>query len=196
LKQLSGQDMIRTRFLYRESTEWKPQFKLFFAANYKPQIHETVGAIWHRVQLIPFLATFKGDKRDDQLAQKLEEELSGILAWAVRGCLEWQRIGLNPPDEIKVATSSYRAEMNNVTDFINECCVQDNDARVLASELYRRYREWAIEAGLRFPLSKKALAQELDRMGFESFRTGGKTHYRGLALASFPLGDIELEGEL
>ena len=34
------------------------------------------------------------NKRDSNLREKLEAELSGILAWAVRGCLEWQKAGL------------------------------------------------------------------------------------------------------
>ena len=35
-------------------------------------------------------------------------ERDGILAWAVQGCLEWQRIGrLDPPQQVLDATEAY-----------------------------------------------------------------------------------------
>lgn len=45
-----------------------------------------------RLNLIPFTITIPPAERDLKLADKLKEEWSGILAWAIEGCLEWQRI--------------------------------------------------------------------------------------------------------
>jgi len=42
-----------------------------------------------RIKLIPFDVTIPEPERDRHLLKKLKEELPGIMAWAVRGCLEW-----------------------------------------------------------------------------------------------------------
>jgi len=88
IKQATGGDTITARFLYREYFEFSPQFKLFLVANHKPVIIGTDEAIWRRIRLIPFTVTIPPEERDKQLLEKLQRELPGILAWAVRGCLD------------------------------------------------------------------------------------------------------------
>lgn len=63
IKQVTGQDTIAARFLYGEFFEYKPQFKIWLATNYKPTIRGGDDAIWRRIRLIPFNEQFKGDKR-------------------------------------------------------------------------------------------------------------------------------------
>ena len=54
VKDLTGQDRISARFLYAETFEFVPEFKLWMATNYKPVIRGTDPAIWDRIRLIPF----------------------------------------------------------------------------------------------------------------------------------------------
>jgi len=42
-----------------------------------------------------------------KLTEKLLSERDGILAWAMEGCLEWQRVGLKPPAAVSSATDAY-----------------------------------------------------------------------------------------
>ena len=49
VKQLTGGDRITARFLRQEFFEYKPQFKLWLAANHKPVIRGTDNAIWRRI---------------------------------------------------------------------------------------------------------------------------------------------------
>lgn len=181
LKQLSGQDKVRARRLYAESTEWRPELKLFLAANHKPQIRETSDAIWDRVRLIPFLARFEGARMDRELAQKLDAELPGILAGAVRGSLDWQRRGLCPPEKVEIATVGYRMEMNDVGNFVQERCVVGE--MELTGNLHRAYQNWAIAEGIRFPLKIKSFSQELERLGHHRKKVGGLRYHQGLVLA-------------
>src|SRR4051812_41019570 len=46
-------------------------------------------------------------RRAKDLPEKLKGEWPGILAWAIAGCLEWQRIGLAPPCAVVDATKEY-----------------------------------------------------------------------------------------
>jgi putative DNA primase/helicase len=97
VKELTGGDTISARFLYHELFDFRPQFKLMMATNYLPQVRGTDLGIWRRLQVIPFAATFIGKAQDKHLPAKLRKELPGILAWAVRGAVEWYRDGLRPP---------------------------------------------------------------------------------------------------
>ncbi|MFW2542014.1 hypothetical protein ACN2XU_05180 [Primorskyibacter sp. 2E107] len=42
-----------------------------------------------------------------RLPDRLLAERDGILAWALRGCLEWQETGLRPPEAVMAATEDY-----------------------------------------------------------------------------------------
>ena len=57
VKQLTGGDQVTARFLYNEYFEYKPTFKLFIAANHKPDIQGVDHGIWRRIHLIPFNVT-------------------------------------------------------------------------------------------------------------------------------------------
>jgi len=103
VKQLTGGDQVTARFLYNEFFEYKPEFKLFIAANHKPEIQGVDHGIWRRIHLIPFEVTIPVEEIDRNLPEKLRDELPGILAWAVKGCHAWQRQGLSVPASISTA---------------------------------------------------------------------------------------------
>ena len=67
------------------------------------------------------------------LRRRLLAERAGILAWAVRGCLEWRRDGLGVVEEVRVATADYRDENDTLRDFIEERCTEAADAIVKRS---------------------------------------------------------------
>ena len=62
LKTLTGQDSVTTRLLYKEPFSFRPTFKLWLTSNEKPAIRGTDYGIWRRILIVPFDATFSGDK--------------------------------------------------------------------------------------------------------------------------------------
>jgi P4 family phage/plasmid primase-like protien len=90
-KQITGGDKITTRFLYKEFFEYAPEYKPFIAANHFPQTSGDDDAVWRRILVIPFDVSIPAERRDRNLTRKLRDELPGIRAWAVKGCLMWQR---------------------------------------------------------------------------------------------------------
>jgi len=181
VKQVTGQDTITARFLHREYFEFVPQFKLWMAANHKPIIRGTDEAIWRRVLLVPFDVTIPPKEVDRNLLAKLNEERAGILAWMVRGCIKWQRDGWRPPEAVIAATKEYRAEMDVIAAFIDECCVINADARVVIGDLYRAYKKWAEVAGEQID-SQRSFSMRIAERDFERDRTHGIWVYRGLGL--------------
>jgi putative DNA primase/helicase len=146
LKQLTGGDTVTARRLYEESFEFRPQHKLWLAANHKPIVKEQTEGFWRRIRLIPFEATFeKGKNRDNRLEAKLTRELPGILNWAVAGSQKWRKSGLIEPRAVRRATRSYREENDLLGEFIIQRCVLDEDAWVPSTELYRVFSEWWTE---------------------------------------------------
>jgi putative DNA primase/helicase len=111
------------------------------------------------------------------LPAKLAAEASGILTWAVQGCLEWQHRGLGTPDEVRAATEGYRAEMDLLAAFISDRCVLHQGATVTAKALYEAYRSWCEETGER-PSSQKALGLRLQERQLTPTRIG-KDRTRG-----------------
>lgn len=186
LKEMSGSDVITARFLHREYFDYRPNFKLWIVGNHRPRIVGTDNGIWRRFNLVPFIVTIPEAERipfDDLLAM-LSEELPGILSWAVRGCLEWQKTGLQPPQDVTEATSNYRREMDTLGEFLDDCCTLEAETRVSAGALYSSYREWCDASGHE-AMSQTRFGRNLDERGFEKGRdNAGRKIYRRLGLNS------------
>jgi len=181
VKQVTGGDPITARFLYSENFEFKPQFKLFLACNHKPVIRGTDHAIWRRIRLIPFTVEIPDDQQDKELPLKLRAELPGILTWAVKGCLDWQRDGLAAPKEVLHATKEYREEMDVLGMFLDECC--DTQGEVLTGHLFGAYKNWA-EAQEEYVMSQKLFALKLRERGFTPYARHGNRYWREISLKS------------
>ncbi|MBF6614955.1 MAG: bifunctional DNA primase/polymerase, partial [Chloroflexi bacterium] len=111
IKDLTGGDTISARFLNKEFFEFRPEGKIWLSTNHKPVIRGTDKGIWDRIKLVPFQVLITAAQKDRDLVRKLAAEADGILAWAVRGCIEWLRDGLAAPYEVVSATEQYRGEM-------------------------------------------------------------------------------------
>jgi putative DNA primase/helicase len=180
VKQLTGGERVRARRMREDFWEFDPTHKIVICTNHRPQINGTDHAIWRRIKLIPFTVTFADDKQDKNLPDKLREESEGILAWAVRGCLEWQAKGLLPPDAISAATADYRTEQDPIGRFINERCLTIGTIRVKFSDLYAAFEEWCKDGGEPC-VSKKLVGEYLQNRGYERKVSNGKW-YLGITL--------------
>jgi putative DNA primase/helicase len=167
--------------LYCDYVEFQPVGKIWLGTNHRPEVQGQDAAIWDRVRLLPFNHRVPEGERDPHLKEKLLREAPGILAWAVRGCLDWQAGGLRPPDEVQVATADYRRESDVVEDFIEECCVVESFADCYATELYAAFRNWAEAAGIR-PMKQAMFGRRLTEKGYASDKSGGKKLRLGLRL--------------
>jgi putative DNA primase/helicase len=183
VKRLTGGDKVSARFLFNEFFDFYPQCKFFLSTNHRPRIRGTDKGIWRRIRLIPFNVVIPDEQQDKQLKEKLLAELPGILAWAVRGCLAWQREGLGMPPEVSDATESYRQESDVLGQFIAERCIQKAGITTSAGALYKEYLCWCNESGEE-PLPQRDFGMQLTERGFPRDRTG-KTRLRvGIGLVT------------
>ncbi len=171
VKQLTGGDRIRARRMREDFWEFEPTHKIWLAANHKPVIRGQDHAIWRRIRLIPFTVKIPDEKKDPTLFDKLKGELPGVLAWAVRGCQEWQRIGLAEPAEVTQAVHAYQAEMDTIGQFLKDCCFLRpgrTDIKAQSSVLHEAFCKWSGD----YSVSQKAFSERLLELGY-SKKAGG-----------------------
>jgi putative DNA primase/helicase len=180
VKTLTGRDRIAARALYREWFNFTPEYKLVLYTNFKPKVDGSDGAIWDRILLIPFNVSFAG-REDPELADKLEAESEGVLAWLVEGCLEWQDDGLGDCDAVNRATAVYRGESDLIGRFIEECCELGDNYRVVSKTLRAALAAYCEDNGEDVPPAT-TLGRWLAERDVREARLGGKRGYRGVQL--------------
>lgn len=169
VKMLTGGDTVTVRFLHKEHFEFRPPFKLWLVSNRKPEVKEGGdSALWRRILLIPFTVSLPEPERDPHVKAELRDpEIGGraVLAWAVKGCLAWQKDGLKPPRAVQAATQAYRQEMDPLEGFLEDCCLVDPEKWVTVKDLYETYKEWC-DRNTEKPLGKRAVGLRLKDRGF------------------------------
>jgi putative DNA primase/helicase len=166
VKGLTGRERIRARRMREDFWEFSPTHTVFLGTNHKPEVRGTDHAIWRRLKLVPFDVTIPESEQDKRLPEKLRQELPGILAWIVRGCLEYQREGLGEPEEVRKATGTYRADMDVLAAFIGDRCVVHGNATVGATPLYEAYKTWC-ETGGEQAEKQRRFGMRLTERGFK-----------------------------
>lgn len=160
VKDLTGGDRISARRMQEDFWSFEPTHKLFLAGNHRPVVRGDDEGIWRRMRLIPFTVTIPEVERDPGLPEKLRAELPGILAWAVRGAVEWAAGGLQPPATVRSATAQYRDENDVLGQFFRECVKFDGAAVIARARLREMYEIWCREIGAE-PVGPRRLASRI-----------------------------------
>lgn len=197
VKTITGKEVIAARFLNKGTFEFMPAFKLWLVCNAAPRVDHDDDAMWRRVLRIPLDRVVPKADRNPKLKAHLVRQDGGpaegsaaVLAWAVQGCLEWQRIGLAVPEAVRIATEGYREENDALRAFLLERCVIDlsdlDGCWVLKSTFRAEYEDWAKGVGAKFTLSPKGITANLLGRGIaeRSQRTdvGPRDSWRGIRL--------------
>lgn len=180
LKSIVGEDPITGSRKHERTHTFRPAFKLWLAANNKPKVADVTDGFWRKVVLIPFEAKFEGVSEDKRLGEKLQAELPGILAWAVAGCLAYQREGLNPPARCVDAVAAWRADNDPLADFLSTCKFGEG-LEVKASALYQEYERFCATSGLK-AVSMTSFSPLVEAHGFKRERRKNGVFFLGIGL--------------
>lgn len=197
IKALSAGDIVTARHLFKGFFDFAFTGKLWIATNHKPTISDPSDGLWRRVKLVPFAQTIEADKviKQDELHAMFRREFSGILNWAVQGCLEYiEHDSLRTPPVIQAEIDNYRREQDSILQFIEECCQTIEQARELRpddyliaadfrvsnSDLYEAYRKFCLANG-EFPRKHRRLTQNMFERGFRQLNSGGR-YWEGIRL--------------
>jgi putative DNA primase/helicase len=189
LKAVTGGDAITAAAKYEREITFTPSFALWLAANDAPAIRDDDEGAWTRVRRIPFDHVVPTAKQDRTLKLRLQRPDVGaaILAWAVRGCIDWQQQGLGTSAAIERSTTEYRNDMDRVAGFFAESCLFEASAKVQTTVLRRAYEDWCKEQGIRAPLAGKEFAKRLEERNCRSGKSDGNRVWKGVRLSQ--IGD-------
>jgi P4 family phage/plasmid primase-like protien len=190
VKRLTGEKRIKARFMRQDFFTFEASHKLWIATNHRPTVKGTDEGIWRRIVMIPFEVTISAEKEDRSLLDRIAAERAGILAWAVRGCLEWRQSGLQPPREVLAATADYRADSDILGGFVAAHCAFLTGASTWARDLYGTYTRWCEQSGEE-PVTQKTFGSRLRERGLSRSRGhGGAYRWHGIVLR-----DVGANGE-
>jgi P4 family phage/plasmid primase-like protien len=167
IKQLSGGDRVSARFMRGDFFDFNPQFKLLVLGNHKPEIRNVDAALRRRVLLVPFTMTPK--VVDPLLLETLKGEAPAILAWMIRGCLDWQQKGLAIPALVRDATEEYFSSEDAIGRWIQERCMESPEHTTATNDLFDSWREWAHHNN-EYVGSLKRFAQAVAAKGFSRWK--------------------------
>lgn len=193
VKTLTGNEPITARALYSEAITFPQTWKLWLVSNFGPKANSEDTGIWRRMLKLPF-DVIPEELRDPEVKRVLTTDpnaRSALLAWALRGCIEWQdrgggRIGLAPPEAVQAATNDYRIKQDTLSEWWDD--LLSADAELIRSEwapvgeLRRHYVEWCNENGA-LPVYVKRFNQYLETHDLVKVRgTAGAKRWQGIKM--------------
>lgn len=184
IKTLTGGDSVTCRHLYQEFFTYVPTYKILLIGNHRPKIRSTDFGIWRRLHLLNFGVTIPEEERDPHLQEKLIAELPGILAWAVGGCLNYQKEGLAAPDEVRAAVDEYRNSEDVFAAWLNDSCTLGKEFTTTSADLLTSFIDYSKWRGT----TSKKLGQMLSDASFIKEKSNGVIRWRGLGLPQAAAG--------
>lgn len=184
IKQLASTDRLVIEEKFKQPETVKQTHTLVLFTNHLPRVGSTDNGTWRRLIVVPFNATIPAGTGIQNYADVLVKEAGGaILSWAIEGAVNFVRNGfrLQIPEVVEEATEAYREREDWLTNFINERCIREPNARVGAADLYREYREWAESTG-EFVRRLNDFDTTMEAAGFQKIRPKNRKAWLGLRL--------------
>jgi putative DNA primase/helicase len=167
LKLITGRDTVSARRLYEKQFTFTPEFKLVINGNFRPAFKNTGEEIRRRMHFVEFPESIPEVERIYGLPELLEKEWPAIMAWAVAGCLEWQKSGLQKPASVKEATQEYLDNEDTLGQWITDCCELGKDLKYITGDAYKSYADYVDKAGEGI-VSKKRFSMRMESRGFNT----------------------------
>jgi putative DNA primase/helicase len=184
VKSVTGGGQQVTRAIYERSVSWEPEFKLVLETNNKPRIKEAGPAIWDRVTLVPFDVRLEESDVDPTVKQRLVsggDEQRAILAWVISGAVTYYADGLRVPKAIRRASDAFRADSDELAEFLDTRCLREDANRVRARDLHQAHSTWREDEHEK-PLTSRALKDALTDRGYVQKRDASGIWWKGIRL--------------
>jgi P4 family phage/plasmid primase-like protien len=152
MKELSGNDKIIARGLYKESIEFKPMFKMVLTCNHLPQVPPEDGGTWRRIRLIEFNSHFcehpnpenpKEFLIDRDLPFKFEDWKETFMSMLIEYFKKYKEHGIYEPEEVLQCTKNYQRSNDTIGEFSDAFVEKGSpDSFLYMDSLYDEYKEW------------------------------------------------------
>ena len=193
-KQLSGGDALAGRDNYAQQTEFMPVGKMWLSANDDPDISIEAEAMWRRILVLPFDASFAASM-DTTLKTRLALERPGVLNLMIRAAkaylnaredvtkVDGQHVtGLRESVAVADATSALRLRSDSVLNWLTDCC-KDSKSGVLQSSIaYKSYTRFS-KANGKQPIGQRVFKRALSDKGYAWKKGNDFNGFVGLRLS-------------
>lgn len=181
VKELTGDTTLAARFMRQDFFEFEMTQKHIIVGNFKPRLRGGDPAMARRIVMVPFEVSFKGERRDPNMLDKLKAEGPAILHWLIQGAVRWNQSGLQTPTSVLDASADYMAEHDDLLLWAQECCIRDGEAR--AADLYSSFAAWKRTRGEHAP-SMTSWGSRLVAIPGVARRRSGGIRYEGIRLTA------------
>lgn len=162
LKALVGQDSIIAERKGKDPFTFVNKAKLIFACNSIPiNYGDKSDAFYNKMIIVQFNRQLADDEIDIMLPEKLEKEY--VFLWAMEGLRRLIKNNFRFTETVysKKVLEEYKIKSNYILEFIHDCCVLKQDAEVVSTELYDRYKKYCKENNYK-PLGRNKFKSELE----------------------------------
>ncbi|MCC5957639.1 MAG: hypothetical protein JJU07_16175 [Natronohydrobacter sp.] len=194
-KRSTGTDKINARKKFGHAFEFYSTATLFYTANKTPRIDSTDNGVLRRPLFIQLGRVFYkehehpngipegGHVADLKLGEKLLAEKQGILAWAIRGAVEYNAEGLKTPTKVMEDKQRRMQGFDPLEEWL-EVCVEVADGwktkQIDLFESFQNFCEFNATKGQR--MSRQEFGDRLDRKGWEGKKISGMIQRLGVKL--------------
>ncbi len=185
VKKITGGDLLTYAGKYENEVSFRASFTLVIAVNDCPVARDDDDGFWARCRRVPF-QVIPPEKRKADFKQQLAkpEHARAILAWAVRGCLMWQRDGIGTCAAVEASTQEYHDESNHFGDFLEDKCELIAGVKLPNGSLRQAYDQWCQTAGIpdRCRHNAAELKIRLEKIGVVATKSGSTRYWQGIRL--------------
>ena len=174
MKELSGNDRILCRGLYKEPFEFKPQFKMILTCNELPEVPSDDGGTWRRIRVIEFLSKFCENPTkpnefpmDLELSDKFERWAEHFMSMLIQRHKHINPNNIHEPMEVRIATESYKNNNDIIGQYKTDRLIidkSDTTNRLGLNTIYNDFRLWCYS---NMPKNKKQPDRNQLRAYFE-----------------------------
>ena len=167
-------DVVMARDPYKSPYEFRPKAGHIFACNDLPSTNDLTDGFWQRFVFLTFNRNFRTnpaawESRDSILA-RIRADAPGVALWALHGAVRLLRHGYTTPKSSGDVQEDWHQTSCSVREWMAAIKPSANGGQVSSADLYRAYRQWALDNG-RQPVSSIEMGRRLARYGLENHRS-------------------------
>lgn len=187
IKTITGGDLLTAEKKGKDPFQFYGKTKLVAAGNHMPLLNKLDGtsAFTDRILFLMFSNTIPEERRDKTLMDKLINEKTYIVEWALDGLRELMKNNLifTESEKAHAFKLRYINEINNVSEFVRDWChidLENEDCKVHRKTIYPTYKQYCRDNGYK-AISKQEFFIEILKMNVKSgkFRVDGSTPLQG-----------------
>lgn len=149
LKQFTGGDTIIARELFKAPVSFKLQGTMIMCCNDLPTVASIDGGTWRRIRVIEFNSRFcktpaKSNEFliDPNIKQKVKNWRPYFMSMLIHWYQKYLDEGLNEPNDVKKATSKYKADNDKFNDYFDENIDENCNNFESNKVIYNHFTSW------------------------------------------------------